>query len=373
MIAAYTCSSLEEFVNKRCKEDRYLTVNMMQTVLNELGIEYKSAARWFDLITLVQENEVDGMLFYKHFPKHFCVIKSDYIERFNLTDREYNILKKKGILKEVAQIQSSRSSSQHLSGFCVDQFFTATEEELKSHVPPKDLEKSERLKQARIKSLTCVRCEEVQRSHNFIDHEKVCNKCREKEAEINRINYYINRSKKFLNNDSYVILDTETTGLDCNSEIVELAILDTKGTVLYQSLFKPNQSIPVDVTMYHGITDEMVDNCPKFSEEWGKIWDNIKDKTLLIYNEDFDVRLINQTLRQQGVLTTDMNDWDNYRINFKTICIMEFFQDYFEDDWWSSLSSVCNTMGVKKIENERALGGCEMVLEVIKALANKEI
>ena len=362
MIAAHECSSLEEFVNKRCKEDRHLTVNMMQKVLKDLGIKYKSSARWFDLITLVLENEVNGLVFYKHFPSHFCVIKSDYVERFNLTDREYNILKKNGVLKEVTQIPSSRSSSQYLSGFCVDQFFTVTEEELKSQVPAKDLEKAEKLKQARTKALTCVRCNEVQRSYKYIDKEKVCNYCREKEAEIKRINYYANRCKDFLNSDCYVILDTETTGLYGDAEIIELALLDTKGNVLYESLFKPNQPIPIEATSIHKIKNEMVESCPKFSEEWDKIFDIIKDKTLLIYNEDFDVRLINQTLKQQGIIS----DW----IEFDTICIMRFYQEYCQSKYWTKLSYACMDMGIEIEQYHRALGDCKMVLELIKAIAN---
>lgn len=362
MTPAYKCESLEEFVTYRVYDDRSISVNMMKEVLKNLGIKYKSSARWIDLFNLLKEKEVNAMCFYQHFPKHFCVIKNDFIERFNLTDREYNFLKKNDILKEVTKIPSSHSSSQHLSGFCVEQFFTVTEEELKSQVPPKDLKKAERFKQARIKSLTCVRCGKLQFSHKYINKEKVCNDCREKEEEINRINYYANCCKEFLN-DNYLILETATTGLDYDDEIIELAIMDMEGNTLYESLFKTTKSITDEANRLHKIDDEMLKNAPKFEDEWQKILDILKGKTALIYNADFEDRMICQTLKADKLL---------YERPFKMCCFMEFYQEYTESAYWISLADACYYADLKVNQNYRAVNDCRVILELIKAIANKK-
>ncbi|ECI8050226.1 hypothetical protein E4470_21395 [Salmonella enterica subsp. enterica] len=63
--------------------------------------------------------------------------------------------------------------------------------------------------------------------------------------------------QKWLNSD-YLIIDTETTGLDNNAEIIEIAIINMHGDVLLNSLVKPTCSIPTAVTKINNITDEMV-------------------------------------------------------------------------------------------------------------------
>ena len=45
------------------------------------------------------------------------------------------------------------------------------------------------------------------------------------------------RFKKLLIPDDALILDTETTGIGIDDEVVELAILDLSGRCLYESLF----------------------------------------------------------------------------------------------------------------------------------------
>jgi len=49
-----------------------------------------------------------------------------------------------------------------------------------------------------------------------------------------------------------VILDTETSGLDSRAEIVEIAVVDTDGRVLVNTLVKPSRPIPPDVSAIHG-------------------------------------------------------------------------------------------------------------------------
>src|SRR5690606_33823093 len=54
-----------------------------------------------------------------------------------------------------------------------------------------------------------------------------------------------------------VILDTETTGL-YDAEIVEIAVIDLGGNILMNTLVRPKNPIPAEVTAIHGINNEMV-------------------------------------------------------------------------------------------------------------------
>lgn len=61
-----------------------------------------------------------------------------------------------------------------------------------------------------------------------------------------------------------MILDTETTGLDYDDKIVEIAVIDLDGNVLINTLVDPNKAIPKEATEIHGIANKMVENAPLF-------------------------------------------------------------------------------------------------------------
>jgi DNA polymerase III subunit epsilon len=92
-----------------------------------------------------------------------------------------------------------------------------------------------------------------------------------------------------------VYLDTETTGLDRSDEIIEISIIDDDGQLLFGSLVKPTQSIPAASTRIHGICDADV----RSSLAWPLVWQQVKgvlfEKTVVIYNESFDLRLMQQS------------------------------------------------------------------------------
>jgi len=77
-----------------------------------------------------------------------------------------------------------------------------------------------------------------------------------------------------------VYLDTETTGLGADAEIVEICVLDHDGRVLINTLVKSKSVIPPIVTRIHGITNLMVAKSPTWRDIWpdvaaalaGRLW-----------------------------------------------------------------------------------------------------
>ena len=63
-----------------------------------------------------------------------------------------------------------------------------------------------------------------------------------------------------------LILDTETTGLDSQAEIIEIAIINESGNVVFESLVKPTKPIPEDAIAIHGIANEQVHAAPLWIE-----------------------------------------------------------------------------------------------------------
>lgn len=95
--------------------------------------------------------------------------------------------------------------------------------------------------------------------------------------------------------DDFVILDTETTGLYSDAEVVQIAAIDKTGAVLLDSLVRPTQHIPAQATRIHGITDVMVVDAPTFEQMFDTLLMAIGGKRVVIYNMSFDVTMLHQT------------------------------------------------------------------------------
>src|SRR5215208_5699012 len=92
-----------------------------------------------------------------------------------------------------------------------------------------------------------------------------------------------------------VYLDTETTGLGKSDEIIEISIIDDDGQTLFESLIKPSQPIPAASTQVHGITDADVQSCHSWPLVWPQIRGVLFGRRIIIYNEDFDIRMMQQS------------------------------------------------------------------------------
>lgn len=99
----------------------------------------------------------------------------------------------------------------------------------------------------------------------------------------------------------FCILDTETTGLSDDAEIVEIAIIDKEGNTLLNQLVKPTGRIPPDVIAIHGINDNEVKDAPPFKTIWPKIRKVLKHQSIVVYNASFDMRMITQSCQKYGI------------------------------------------------------------------------
>ena len=96
-------------------------------------------------------------------------------------------------------------------------------------------------------------------------------------------------------NDDFVILDTETTGLGIFDQVVQVAVIDTTGAVLLDTLVKPTRPIPRIASNIHGITDAKVADAPTFGEIYNALLMAVGGKRVVIYNKNFDVAMLHQS------------------------------------------------------------------------------
>jgi DNA polymerase III subunit epsilon len=102
----------------------------------------------------------------------------------------------------------------------------------------------------------------------------------------------------------YAIVDIETTGGSARLEkITEIAIYLHDGEKItgeYVTLINPERNIPYFITNLTGITNEMVENAPRFYEVAKKIVELTEGRTFVAHNARFDYSFIRQEFKSLG-------------------------------------------------------------------------
>ena len=93
----------------------------------------------------------------------------------------------------------------------------------------------------------------------------------------------------------FFVLDTETTGLGKEDEIVQIGIVDRDGAVSMNQVIKPTIPIPRGASAVHGISDHDVKNAPSFMRIYIELSALLAGQVVVAYNMDFDWRILKQT------------------------------------------------------------------------------
>jgi len=178
--------------------------------------------------------------------------------------------------------------------------------------------------------------------------------------------------------DRYVIVDTETTGM--YGEVIDLAILDMKGTPLYNKLIRPSclkpgskiLCIDPDARAKHRISDDMLFDAPTLLDEWYDICQIVAGRTIITYNAKFDSERITYSLRKHGMHLCESCQWQ-YQ------CAMLGYAQFYDAPprWegagpaWQALGTACSQQGIRLNPKfmHRALSDCLATLALIRQIA----
>ncbi len=164
-----------------------------------------------------------------------------------------------------------------------------------------------------------------------------------------------------------VYLDTETTGLDNQAEIADIAIVDNDGTELVNTLVRPTRPIPVEATWIHGIKNEDVVDAPTFADILPNLILHFEYLTV-IYNRNYDVRLMAQSAKANKI------DWLPLT---NTVCAMELYAQ-FHGDWneyhqsyrWQKQAVAARQLGIEiPADLHRAAADANLCRLIVEAMA----
>ncbi len=171
-----------------------------------------------------------------------------------------------------------------------------------------------------------------------------------------------------LGRDDVLILDTETTGLGRAAEVIEVAVINTRGEQVLHSLALPLGAIPRDASRIHGLTETRLKQlgATRWQDVHSALLPALRAAALVIvYNAAYDKRLLQQTC--------ELNDLPLPRVAWR--CAM---QDYAA--WHREVRGATSGYGLEQAfkrecgesfsQEHRALSDCRMVLSLMQSVAD---
>ena len=105
----------------------------------------------------------------------------------------------------------------------------------------------------------------------------------------------------------YVVLDTETTGLEVRQghRIIEIGCIEVNGRQVtdhhFHQYINPEREVDEGAFQVHGISDEMLADKPKFKQIAKDFLDFVQGSTLIIHNASFDIGFLDGELERLGL------------------------------------------------------------------------
>lgn len=124
------------------------------------------------------------------------------------------------------------------------------------------------------------------------------------ECLIEKVPFVQPTAKRLKSIKTYIVLDTETTGLSCkHDKIIEISLARyTNGerTDCYTTLINPRRHIPDEATAINRIRDEDVLDAPTFADAWPQISRFFDGAVIVGHNVTFDLNMIGYNMPRKA-------------------------------------------------------------------------
>jgi DNA polymerase-3 subunit epsilon len=163
----------------------------------------------------------------------------------------------------------------------------------------------------------------------------------------------------------YAVVDIETTGGSARHErITEVAVYIHDGTAIveeYSTLINPERNIPYFITSLTGITNEMVEDAPKFFEVARKIVELTEGNIFVAHNARFDYSFIRQEFGMLG-----------YNFKRPLLDTVSLSRKLLPGHRSYSLGNLCKDLRIEIHDRHRASGDAMATVRLLELLLEKD-
>jgi len=112
---------------------------------------------------------------------------------------------------------------------------------------------------------------------------------------------------------NFVVFDSETTGLSSPVDFVEIAVVDSAGQTLFDSLLKPSCRIEPRARAVHGHSAKSLSSAPRFFEVYPDLLEVLCRRRVVVFNASYDRRVWDTVIRHlgaRGALAGELPRWE---------------------------------------------------------------
>lgn len=170
-----------------------------------------------------------------------------------------------------------------------------------------------------------------------------------------------------------LIIATLPSRMNGNAEVVELAITEFNGNVLYHSRFNPMGKIDSNVESYYRLTKSKLSGEPSLLEEWDKIESILRSCTVVAFDGGGVRNLLKNSLRYSGVpiseakLRLEKLEWVSMAGDYGKVTHQLGLEAVLHNPS-ASLHHAAHFEGIGSFEAGDTVEDCWLTLELIKRL-----
>jgi DNA polymerase-3 subunit epsilon len=161
----------------------------------------------------------------------------------------------------------------------------------------------------------------------------------------------------------YAIIDIETTGGNpFYDKITDICVIihDGINTIeTFSTLINPERNIPQNITFLTGISNQMVQNAPKFFEVAKKIIEITQGQIFVAHNVNFDYNFIVQEFKSLG-----------YSFKREKLCTVKLSRKLIPNKKSYSLGNLCQEIGIEITHRHRAHGDALATAKLFELLCS---
>ncbi len=163
----------------------------------------------------------------------------------------------------------------------------------------------------------------------------------------------------------YAVVDLETTGGRASRHrITEIAIVLHDGERVldtFETLVNPECYIPYGITELTGITQEMVQDAPKFYEVAKKVVEMTEGAIFVAHNVRFDYGFLKEEFRRLG-----------YTFTRKQLCTVRLSRKAFPGLPSYSLGRLAAQLGIPITDRHRAMGDARATARILELILDRQ-